>query len=101
MDSTLRKERQVTLELLELTNTLLDLYSMASDQLENVSARRSSSISDPDHLADFRESQADSLGGAEHTPRFSFLPIELMPTDVAATLGFEPVFRYTAGKVDS
>ena len=65
-----QQECQVMLELLELADARLDLRSTALDQLANVSARRCPAIANPDHLADFRDGQADGLGRAnERQPR--------------------------------
>jgi hypothetical protein len=57
--------RQIAFELLELADTRADLGAAASDQLQDVSAWRSSKVSDSDDVAYFSNGQPDCLGGVD------------------------------------
>ena len=61
----LRDDCQITFELLELADARLDLSPTPVNQLQNVSARRASTLANTDDLADLPDGQADRLRGAD------------------------------------
>jgi hypothetical protein len=57
--------RQVTFELLELADARADLGPTTLDELQNVCAGRSSTISDSDDVAYLSDGESDCLGGTD------------------------------------